>query len=175
MDGQKGAGPPRLATPRIHPDAFIAHSATVAGEVIVGRGAVIMFGVVIRAEFDVIEIGSESNVQDNSVVHCDEGYPCRIGDRVTVGHRAVVHGAVVGDRCLIGIGAVLLNGSEVGEGAWLGAGSLLPEGRSIPAWTLAVGSPAKPIRELRPDEVARQDSGIETYLRLAAAYGASAT
>jgi carbonic anhydrase/acetyltransferase-like protein (isoleucine patch superfamily) len=162
--------PVQLPEPVVHPEAFVAHNAVLRGRVTVSRLAVIMFGVVARAEFDVIEIGEETNVQDNSVIHCDEGIPTRIGRRVTVGHAAVVHGATIGDRCLIGIGSRALNGSVMGEGSWLAAGSVLPEGREIPPWTLAMGTPAKPVRELRPEEIARQDSGVDTYLRLGASY-----
>jgi carbonic anhydrase/acetyltransferase-like protein (isoleucine patch superfamily) len=164
------ADPIELATPAISAAAYVAPTAVVRGRVTIADRAVIMFGVVIRAEFDRIEIGSETNIQDNAVVHCDEGVPTLIGNRVTVGHAAVVHGAVVSDHCLVGIGARALNGSEMGEGSWLAAGSVLPEGRSIPPWTLAVGIPAKPMRELRPDEIERQRSGVDTYLRLGAAY-----
>lgn len=159
-----------LPEPSIHPDAYVAPTAVVRGRVEIGRRAVVMFGVVMRAEFDVIEVGEETNIQDNSVVHCDEGVPARIGSRVTVGHAAVIHGATVGDNCLVGIGSRALNGSVLGEGAWLAAGSVLPEGREIPAYTLAMGTPAKPIRELRPEEIERQRSGVDDYLRLGATY-----
>ena len=159
-----------LPEPIIDTEAFVAPTAVVHGDVRIGRLAVIMFGVVIRAEFDSIVIGAETNIQDNSVVHCDEGVPTSIGDRVTLGHAAVVHGATIGDRCLVGIGARALNGSVLGEGSWLAAGSVLPEGREIPPYTLAMGTPAKPIRELRPEEIERQRSGVDDYLRLGATY-----
>lgn len=155
--------PLNLADPVIHPSAFVATTARVYGSVEIGAGAVVMFGAVLRAELDRIVVGDESNLQDNVVVHADRGFPTIIGRRVTVGHAAVVHGATIGDRCLIGIGALALNGSELGEGAWLAAGSVLPEGRTIPSWTLAVGSPAKPLRELSEDEIARQGAGVENY------------
>lgn len=166
----KSIEPLELPEPVVHPEAFIAGSAVLRGHVTVGRLAVIMFGVVARAEFDVIVIGEQTNVQDNTVIHCDAGIPTRIGDRVTIGHAAVVHGATIGDRCLVGIGARALNGSVMGEGSWLAAGSVLPEGREIPPWTLAMGTPAKPVRDLRPEEIARQDSGVDTYLRLGETY-----
>ncbi|MDH5423194.1 MAG: gamma carbonic anhydrase family protein [Acidimicrobiia bacterium] len=159
-----------LPQPIIDPSAYVAASAQLHGQVTVGPDAVIMFGVVVRAEFDVIRIGARTNIQDNSVLHCDEGIPCRIGDDVTVGHAAVVHGADVGDHCLVGIGARVLDNSVMGEGSWLAAGSVLPEGKSIPDWTLAMGIPAKPVRELTADEIERQADGVATYQRLAAAY-----
>lgn len=162
--------PLTLASPRVHPDAFVASTARVFGDVEIGRGAVVMFGVVIRAELDRVRVGEETNLQDNAIVHCDLGVPTSIGRRVTVGHGAVVHGATVGDRCLIGIGAIVLNRATVGEGAWVAAGSVLPEGKTIPPWTLAVGAPARPLRELTAEEIARQDNGVNDYLRFGKSY-----
>ena len=162
--------PLMLPNPLIHPSAFIAPTARVYGSVEIRALAVVMFGAVLRAELDAIVVGEESNLQDNVVVHADLGIPTSIGRRVTVGHGAVVHGATIGDHCLVGIGALALNGSVLGEGAWLAAGSVLPEDKSIPPWTLAVGAPAKPLRELRPDEIARQDQGVDVYLQFGATY-----
>ena len=126
----------------------------------------VLFGAVLPAEDDRVIVGSETNIQDNAVVHCDAGFPAIIGDRTTVGHSAVVHGAVIGDGCLVGIGALALNGSVMGDGSWLAAGSVLPEGKEIPPWTLAVGVPARPLRELTEEEIERQRSGVQTYLEL---------
>jgi carbonic anhydrase/acetyltransferase-like protein (isoleucine patch superfamily) len=159
-----------IATPSIHLSAFIAPGARVLGDVAVGERAVLMFGVVVRAEFDRIEIGAETNIQDACVLHCDTGFPALLGRRVTVGHAAVVHGAVVDDHALVGIGARALNGSHVGEGAWLAAGAVLPEGRSIPPWTVAAGIPAKPLRELTDEERRRADEGVDHYLEFGVAY-----
>ena len=156
----------------IHPSAFVAPTAQIHGDVTVGPGAVIMFGVVARAELDEIVIGAEANIQDNCVLHSDEGISCLIGDRATVGHAAVVHGAKVGNHCLVGIGARVLNDSVLGEGAWLAAGSVLPEGKEIPPWTLAVGTPAETLRDLTEAEISRQRAGVEEYLRLAELYRA---
>lgn len=161
---------PHIPDPRIHPSALVAPGAHIYGDVTIGPDVFVLFGSVIRAEFDRIEVGAGSNVQDNSVVHCDEGIPCSIGERVTVGHGVVVHGAEIGDRALVGIGARLLNRSTVGEGAWLAAGAVLTEGSSIPPWTLAVGVPAKPVRELTDEEAARTDEMVDHYIELAAAY-----
>jgi len=161
---------PIVAEPKIHPTALIAPGAQIHGDVTIDADVFVLFGVVIRAELDRIEIGAESNVQDNSVLHCDEGIPCLVGERVTIGHGAVVHGATVGARALVGIGATALNRSTVGAGAWLAAGSVLAEGATIPPWTLALGVPAKPVRELTDDEVARADAGVEHYRVLADAY-----
>jgi len=165
--------PLMLPDPVIHPSAFIAPTARVYGSVEIRALAVVMFGAVLRAELDAIVIGEESNLQDNVVVHSDLGMPTSIGRRVTVGHAAVVHGATIGDRCLVGIGALALNGSLLGDGAWLAAGSVLPEGKSIPPWTLAVGTPAKPLRELTSEEIERQDQGVDLYLQFGATYRGS--
>jgi carbonic anhydrase/acetyltransferase-like protein (isoleucine patch superfamily) len=159
-----------LSEPSIDPTALIAPGAHVYGEVSIGARVFLLFGVVVRAELDRIEIGAETNIQDNAVVHCDEDVPCLIGQRVTVGHSAVVHGADVGDRCLVGIGAKLLNGSRLGEGSWLASGSILTEGKEIPPWTLAMGTPAKPVRELSEAEVKRADNGVDHYLGLMEQY-----
>lgn len=159
-----------IATPQIHASAFIAPTAVLFGDITIDRLAVIMFGTVIRAELDSVHIGAETNIQDNCVVHVDEEFPVRLGTRVTVGHAAVVHGALVGNHCLVGIGARALNGSEMGEGSWLAAGSILTEGKSIPPWTLAMGVPAKPVRELTEQEVAYQSDGVDHYLQFGTAY-----
>ncbi|MFZ0015167.1 MAG: gamma carbonic anhydrase family protein [Acidimicrobiia bacterium] len=161
---------PHVPEPRIDPSVVIAPGAHILGDVTLHADVFVLFGVVIRAELDRIVVGAESNIQDNSVFHCDEGVPTIVGARVTVGHGAIVHGANVGDRALIGIGARALNRSTVGEGAWLAAGSVLTEGAAVPPWTLAVGTPAKPVRELDPDEIRRADDGVEHYLELARAY-----
>lgn len=158
------------ADPVVDPSAFVASTARIFGDVTIGSLAVIMFGVVIRAELDRVAIGARSNVQDNCVIHCDENQPTVIGSDVTIGHAAVVHGATIGNNCLVGIGAIALNGSDLGEGAWLAAGSVLGEGKSIPPWTIAVGAPARALRELRADEIERQRSGVLEYLRLGEAY-----
>lgn len=162
--------PPRVPKPSIDPRALVAPGAHVHGQVTIGAEAFVLFGTVIRAELDRIVVGRQTNIQDNAVLHCDEGVPCIVGERVTIGHAAVVHGATVGDRALVGIGAKALNNSRLGEGALLAAGSVLTEGKEIPPWTLAMGIPAKPIRELTEAEIAKNDEGVDHYLLLAAAY-----
>lgn len=156
-----------MRDPSIHPGAFVAPGARILGDVTIADRAVVLFGVVIRAEFDRIEVGLESNVQDGTIVHCDRGVPTVIGDRVTIGHAAVIHGATIGDDCLVGIGSRALNGSRLGTGAWLGAGAILTEDRVIPPWTLALGIPARPVRELTPGEIDRQRNGVADYQRIA--------
>lgn len=159
-----------IATPEIDPTAFVAPTAALYGDISISASAVIMFGVVIRAELDAVQVGEETNIQDNCVLHVDQSYPATVGRRVTVGHAAVVHGATIGDHCLVGIGARALNGSEMGDGSWLAAGSILTEGKTIPPWTLAMGIPAKPIRPLTEHEIAYQSNGVDHYLELGTAY-----
>lgn len=166
--------PIQMSSPVIHPSAFVAPGVHIYGDALIREWAVVMFGVVIRAEFDQVEVGRRSNIQDNAVLHVDEGFPCVVGSHTTVGHGVVLHGATVGDHCLVGIGARALNGSVLGDGAWLASGAVLPEGRTVPPWTLAIGIPAKPVRELTEGEIERQRHGVEAYQQLAATYGSVA-
>ena len=159
-----------MGNPVVHPSAFIAPGVHIYGDALIRANAVVMFGVVIRAEFDRVEVGEYSNIQDSVVMHVDEGFPCTVGNHSTVGHSVVLHGAKIGDHCLVGIGARALNGSVLGDGAWLASGAILPEGRMVPPWTLAMGIPAKPVRELTEAEIERQRHGVEAYQRLAATY-----
>ncbi len=162
--------PLKLGIPQIDPTAFVAPTAVLYGSITVDRRVVIMFGTVIRAELDKVHVGAESNIQDNCIIHVDTDYPAQIGSRVTIGHAAVIHGATIGDHCLVGIGSRALNGSVMGEGSWLAAGSVLSPGKSVPSWTLAMGVPAKPVRDLTEDEVASQRAGVDDYLRFGATY-----
>lgn len=137
----------------IHPTAFIAPAATVIGEVTLDANVSVWFGAVLRGDTDRIEVGKGSNVQDNAVLHTDAGSPCIVGSNVTIGHGAVVHGCTVEDGALIGINATVLSGAHIGAGSIIGAGAVVPEGCMIPPGTLAVGVPARLVREL--DEVGR--------------------
>ncbi|MEB3223833.1 MAG: gamma carbonic anhydrase family protein [Candidatus Sericytochromatia bacterium] len=150
--------------------AFVAPNATILGRVSIGPAASVWFGVVIRAEQERVVIGPRSNVQDGAVVHVDEGFPVTIGADVTIGHRAVVHGASIGDGSLVGIGAILLNGCRIGEGSIVAAGALVPEGKAYPPGVLLVGVPARIARDLKPEEVARIRAGSEHYVAYGAAY-----
>ncbi len=141
--------------PRIHPTTFVAPNATIIGDVTVEEEASVWFGCVLRAEEAPIYIGPRSNIQDLTVIHTDVNWPCRVGAGVTVGHRAVLHGAIVEDGALIGIGAIVLNGAVVGTEAIVGAGAIVLEGAVIPPRTLALGIPAKVVRELREEEIQR--------------------
>ncbi|MFA9446987.1 gamma carbonic anhydrase family protein [Egicoccus sp. AB-alg6-2] len=154
-------------TPDVAPDAFVADSATVAGNVRVGPRASIWFGSVVRSEFAPVTIGAESNLQDLTVVHADPNFPVTIGDRVTVGHRVILHGCTIGDDVLVGMGAVVMNGAVVGEGAVVAAGAVVTEGTQVPPRTIAMGVPAKIVERPVP-EVPRPN--VAGYVHLAQLY-----
>ncbi|MCC9644634.1 gamma carbonic anhydrase family protein [Rhodopirellula sp. JC740] len=154
----------------IDPSAFIAPNATVLGEVHVAEGVSIWFGAVMRGDTEKIVIGRHSNIQDQCVLHCDPGMPCVIGERVTVGHSAVVHGATVEDEALIGIGAIVLNGATIGKGAIVAAGALVTEGTVIPDGMLAIGTPAKAVKEVSDALRERTREGNQHYVELGQRY-----
>ena len=140
--------------PEIHPTAWVAPTAVLIGRVIVGPRANIWFGAVARGDNEPIVIGEGSNVQENSVLHTDMGFPLTIGANCTIGHKAMLHGCTIDDGSLIGMGATLLNGAHIGAGSLVGACALVTEGKAIPPGSLVMGSPGKVVREL--DEAARQ-------------------
>jgi carbonic anhydrase/acetyltransferase-like protein (isoleucine patch superfamily) len=140
--------------PEIHESVFIAESADVMGKVVLKKNASVWFNAVIRGDCDLIEVGERSNIQDGAVLHCDPGQPLVIGEDVTVGHNAMIHGLEVGDRTLVGINAVILDGAKVGRDCIIGANALVKAGAIIPDGSLVVGSPGKVVRE--NNEQARQ-------------------
>ena len=142
---------------------YIAYDATLAGSIVLENEVNIWFGVVIRADNDQVHIGEATNIQDGSVLHVDPGFPMALGRRVTVGHQAMLHGCSVGDGALIGINSVILNGARIGAGTLVGANTLVPEGKEIPPGVLVVGTPARVVRELKPEEK-------ENLLRIAQGY-----
>jgi carbonic anhydrase/acetyltransferase-like protein (isoleucine patch superfamily) len=135
--------PVRGWTPSIHPTAFVAPNATLIGNVVVEAHANVWFGVVLRADQNIIRIGERSSVQDNTVMHCNEPNGTILGKNVTIGHSAVLEGCVIEDFALVGMNATVLDGARVGEGALIAAGSVVRENDVIPPWTLAAGLPAK--------------------------------
>ena len=141
--------------PQIHPESWIAPNATVIGDLRLARHASLWWNATVRADNDTISIGENTNIQDGSVLHADEGLPLDIGRNVTVGHLVMLHGCTVGDGSLIGIGAVLLNRARIGPQSIVGAGTLIPEGKIYPPRSLIMGSPGKVVRELGDDEIAR--------------------
>lgn len=134
--------------PRLGRDVFIARTATVLGDVTLGDRANVWYGAVIRGDINRIVVGAETNIQDNAVVHVADASPCVIGERVTVGHAAIVHACRVGDEVLVGMGAIVLDGAVVGEQCIIGAQALVPQGMEIPAGSLVVGAPARVVRKL---------------------------
>ncbi len=156
--------------PKLAAGVFVAPSADIVGDVAIGEGASVWYGAVLRGDAERIEIGAGTNLQDGAVAHADPGFPLKVGRNVTIGHRAIVHGASIADGALIGMAAVILNGAKVGEGALLAAGALLPEGKEVPAGMLAAGVPARVLRALRPEEVEWLRRSAEHYRELAAAY-----
>ncbi len=134
----------------IHPTAFIAPNATVLGNVTLGADASVWYGCVVRGDSEAIEIGAETNIQDLTVVHADPGSPCRIGRRVAVGHRAILHACVVEDLCLIGMGSIILNNARIGTGSVVAAGAVVPEGMIVPPGSVVMGVPARVVRSVDP-------------------------
>lgn len=139
--------------PQIADSAWVADNAQVMGDVVLGAEVGIWFGVVIRGDTDRIRIGARTNIQDLSVLHADLGKPLTIGSGVTVGHKAMLHGCTIGDDSLIGIGAVVLNGAVIGKGCLVGAGALVTEGKEFPDGSMIIGSPAKVVRQLSPEQL----------------------
>jgi carbonic anhydrase/acetyltransferase-like protein (isoleucine patch superfamily) len=135
-------------TPRVDPTAFIAPTAVVLGDVTLGPRASVWYTSVLRGDMAPITIGADSNIQDGSVVHVDEGVPCRIGERVGVGHRVILHGCTVEDDSLIGMGSVLLNHVTIGRGSVVAAGAVIPEGMQVPPGSLVMGVPGRIVRSV---------------------------
>ena len=151
----------------IDPSVFIAPGATVVGDVTIGKEASVWYHSVVRGDMEPISIGDQTNIQDLSVLHVDEGLPCVVGSRVGVGHRAILHGCTVEDDCLIGMSAVLLNGVRVGSGSVVGAGALLTENTVIPSGSLVLGVPAKVVRDVDDELRMRISETVRHYLELA--------
>ncbi len=157
--------PAVLALPRIDPEAWVAPGALVLGDVRLSRGSSIWYGCVLRSDLEGvwIEVGEDTNLQDGTIVHVDVDRPCRVGARVTVGHRAVLHGATIEDDVLIGMGAVVLSGAVVGRGSLVAAGALVGEGVVIPPGSVAAGLPARVRREILEADRARMEQGWRLY------------
>lgn len=159
--------PARLA---LHPSAFVAPGATVVGEVTLGERSSVWFGSVLRGDGAPVTIGASSNVQDLTLVHVDADAPAVVGDRVTIGHRAIIHGCTIGDDCLIGMGAIVLSKASVGAGSLVGAGALVTEGQKIPPGSLALGAPARVLGPVNDAHRAAIADGAKHYAELAATY-----
>ena len=140
-------------TPELAEGAWVAENAQVMGNVRLAADASVWFGAVVRGDTDTISIGEGSNIQDGSVLHADQGKPLTVGKHVTVGHQVMLHGCTVGDESLIGIGAVVLNGAVIGKNCLVGARALVTEGKTFPDGSMILGSPAKVVRQLSPEEI----------------------
>ncbi|WP_320777462.1 gamma carbonic anhydrase family protein [Streptomyces sp. CRN 30] len=156
--------------PEVDGQAFTAPGSVVVGEVRLRAGASVWYGAVLRAEAEPIVVGANSNVQDNCTLHTDPGFPVSVGEGVSIGHNAVVHGATVEDGCLIGMGATVLNGAVIGAGSLVAAQALVPQGMRVPPGSLVAGVPAKVRRELTAEE--REDLALNAahYVELAGAH-----
>jgi carbonic anhydrase/acetyltransferase-like protein (isoleucine patch superfamily) len=156
--------------PKIDPEAFVAPTAVVVGAVTMGPRSSIWYGAVARADFEQIEIGEDSNVQDGCTLHSDPGFPLVVGRGVTVGHRVVLHGARVDDECLIGMGSVVMNGAHIGTGSIVAAGAVVTPGTEVPPNSLVAGIPAKALRQTTDDDLAHIRGNAKSYTdRLASA------
>lgn len=152
--------------PQIHPDTWVAPDANLIGRVVLEAGASVWFGATLRGDNEEIRVGAGSNVQENAVLHTDMGFPLVIGANCTIGHKAMLHGCMIGDGTLIGMGAMVMNGSRIGRGCLIGAGALITEGKEIADGSLVMGAPGKVIRLLDDEARAR-------LLRSAAGYQAN--
>ena len=156
--------------PAVADTAWVADSAQVIGRVTLAEGSSVWFGVVIRGDTEAISIGRASNIQDNSVLHADHGMPLVIGEQVTVGHQAMLHGCTIGDGSLIGIGAVVLNGAKIGKNCLVGAGALVTEGKEFPDGCMILGSPAKAVRQLSEAQIEALKLSAQHYMDNARRY-----
>ncbi len=157
--------------PQLGAAVFVADTASVIGDVKIGARSSVWFGAVLRGDDHYIRIGDETNIQDNSVIHVGLGeLPAIIGNRVTIGHSVTLHGSMVGDLCIVGMGATILDGCEIGERCLVAAGSLLAPGTKIPPGTLVLGAPARVKRNLRPNEIEHLTISATNYVALGARY-----
>ncbi len=159
--------------PSIPEDTFVAEEATLIGEVNLSSGCSVWPGAVIRADNEPISIGINSNVQEGAVIHVDPEFPCVIGDGVTIGHQAMLHGCTVGEGSLIGIQAVVLNGAVIGKNSLVGAGALITEGKHFPDNSLIIGAPAKAVKTLTPEAIAGLKANAEVYAGKVQIYNAT--
>ena len=159
-------------TPSIHSSAWVADNAQVMGHVKLAENTSVWFGAVIRGDTSTITVGKGSNIQDNSVLHADNGMPLVIGEGVTVGHQVMLHGCTVGNNSLIGIGAIVLNGVKIGNNCLVGAGALVTEGKEFPDGSMIIGSPAKAVRMLSPEQIEGLKMSARHYVENANRYKA---
>ncbi len=150
--------------PEIPSTAYVADSAVLIGKVRLGDKSSIWSGAVLRGDNELIHVGDRSNVQEGAVLHTDKGFPLQIGEAVTVGHQAMLHGCTIGEGSLIGIQAVVLNGAKIGRYCLVGAGALVTEGKEFPDYSLIIGSPAKVVRSLTDEQIEGLRKSAQTYV-----------
>lgn len=150
--------------PEIDPSAYVADSANIIGKAKIAARASVWFNVTIRGDNELITVGENSNVQESCVLHTDLGFPLTIGKNVTIGHQAMLHGCSIGDGALVGIQAVVLNGAKIGRNCLIGAGALVTEGKEFPDNSLIIGSPAKAVRTLSEEDIARMHRNTASYV-----------
>ena len=155
--------PYQAGIPKLDPTVFVAPTAVIIGDVIIGENSSVWFGTVVRGDYQPIRIGAYTNVQDNATVHVMGDAPTEIGDHVIIGHNALIHSRKIGNHCLIGMGSILLGYTEVGENCIIGAGTLLAQRKKIPPNSLVYGNPAKIVRSLRDDEIEALHESAENY------------
>ena len=156
--------------PRVAESAWVADSAQVMGDVLLAEDSSVWFGATLRGDTETITVGRGSNIQDGSVLHADVGYPLVVGERVTVGHMVMLHGCTIGDESLIGIGATVLNGATIGKNCLVGAGSLVTEGKVFPDGSVIMGSPARVVKQLTPEQVEGLRRSAQHYVDNARRY-----
>lgn len=156
--------------PDIEENTFIAENSTIIGRCFIAGDCSIWFNAVLRADVNEIRLGRGTNIQDGCIVHCDRNYKTSIGENVTVGHNAIIHGCTIGSNCIIGMGATILDGAVVGDNVIVGANSLITSGKTIPSGMLVMGSPAKVVRELTPDEIEGISHSVGEYVKLSKEY-----
>jgi len=156
--------------PRMADSAWVAENAQVLGNVVLAEDSSVWFGATLRGDTETITVGSGSNVQDGSVLHADIGYPLTVGDNVTVGHLVMLHGCTIGDESLIGIGATVLNGAIIGKNCLVGAGSLVTEGKTFPDGSMIMGTPAKVVKTLTPEQIEGLRRSARHYVENAQRY-----
>jgi carbonic anhydrase/acetyltransferase-like protein (isoleucine patch superfamily) len=158
--------------PQVHPEAFVAPSADLIGNVIIEAEASVWFRAVLRAETEPVALGARSNLQDGCCVHTDPGWPVLVGRGVTIGHGVILHGCRIDDGALVGMGAIVLNGAQIGAEALVGSGTLVPEGRTVPPRSLYLGVPGRVVRQLTDEDLERLREAAAHYVELTRVYRA---
>ncbi|HOE57369.1 MAG TPA: gamma carbonic anhydrase family protein [Bacillota bacterium] len=156
--------------PDIGRNVFMAENSTIIGRCFIADNCGIWYNTVLRADVNEIRIGKGTNIQDGCIVHCDHDYRTCIGENVTVGHNAIIHGCTIGSNCLIGMGAIIIDGAVIGDNVIVGANSLITSGKTIPSGVLVLGSPARIVRELTPEEIEGIRQSAEGYIKLSEEY-----